>query len=177
MGRERGWGLLEMLLGVTAGGMLVAFALTLYMSSARKQAIDEAQRDIGKLVENLESGVGRIQSYHGLTAENTVGRGLVPLELLDGNTPRTRWGSLELGSAGPLHDGLRIELAGIPADVCAELVPALAPLATEIRVGQQVVGRHYEVVVENIGACEEGGPLVLERFVLGVGMKAVWETW
>ena len=166
-----------MLLGVTAGGMLVAFALTLYMSSARKQAIDEAQRDIGKLVENLESGVGRIQSYHGLTAENTVGRGLVPLELLDGNTPRTRWGDIDLGSAGPGHGGLRMTLRTVPGDVCPELAAALAPLATEIRVGNAVLVRNFQTFPENMGACNDGGDLVLERYITGVGMRAQWETW
>lgn len=177
MKRQRGWGLIELLLGVTAGGVLVAFALTLYTSSVRKQALSEAQRDIGHLVENIEDGVGRVQSYHGFNTTQAVERGLVPPELLESGTARTRWGLIDLASTGPAHDGLRMTLQTVPGDVCSELAAALAPLSTEIRVGNAVLVRHFQAVPENMGACNEGGDLVLDRFIPGMGMKAQWETW
>lgn len=177
MKREQGWGLLELLWGVTAGGVLIALALSVYTTSARKQAIDDTQRNLGALVENLEAGVGRIQSYHGLTSAFAIDHHLVPDELLWGSSIQTPWGDVDLGPVGSQHEGLQLTLHGIPPAVCPELLSSLAPLASEARVGQAVVIRRFQTVPENLGACEEGGDLVLDRIIPGVGMKATWETW
>lgn len=174
---QQGATLIELLLfaGVVLGAGVAVLAMA--MAAADKNKTQDLARDTAQLIENLENGIGAGQSYYGLTNQTLLDHDLVPAGLNQGGAIASGFGPVRLASYGANHDGVRLTLQGIPAKHCPDLVAQLAPLAQELRVGQQVLASRGRVRVESLGACEQSQSIELDRFSAGKGLKAVWETW
>lgn len=125
----------------------------------------------------FEDAVGSRQSYYGLTHRIAITSGLVPEGLNQDGQLRSAFGPVRVSSYGANHDGFRLTFENIPPKHCRDLVMNLAPLARELRVGNEVVGSRGRLNVESLGACEKSTTVELDRWTAGKGLKAPWESW
>lgn len=162
-----------------AGIVMAAGVAVLAMGAvvAGKGKVEGLAEDTAALVANLEDAIGTRQSYHGLTNALVISQNLAPEDLNQGGVLSTPFGLLDVSSYGARHDGIRLTFHAIPAKHCPDMVSALAPLAHEMRVGQVVVVNRGRVSIESLGACENGDAIELDRWTVGKGLKATWESW
>ncbi|MDI9332507.1 MAG: type II secretion system protein [Alphaproteobacteria bacterium] len=141
--RQRGYGLLELMIAITMASVLIAGAFLVFRNMRDQQATDAQVRQINQLITALQKTYGMV-SFTGLSDCSAGIAAILPPELIDPTNacPAASGGQSASHSMGghigfnPVASGAQMELvwSRVPASLCADLVVGVQALANRIQI-------------------------------------------
>lgn len=140
--RQRGNALVWFMLAAVLGGVGVAAGLDMYQSGERNSSIQHVASEVTGIIGEARATYGPY-GYAGLTTYIAVGAGVIPRSRAVSSLTaavNTFGGAITLVDNGAsLLQTANLSYAGVPAELCVQIVTATERMARSVQVGSTVV--------------------------------------
>ena len=138
--RQRGFGMVAMLLSLVIGAILVGAVYSQYTDSTRKARIEKAQAEIATMIAETQKLYGSANQYGAVTTAIAVRSGVVPARLRVGTTATAQNsydGAITFAPAtlSTTNDAIVLGYGSVRREDCQDLVLGSDGLTRRISVG------------------------------------------
>lgn len=172
-GRQRGFGMIQMLLVLVVGAVITAVAYDQYNTSSRKARMDAAKAEIVDMVSGAQSLYGTANQYGNVTTAIAVTSSVVPprLRIAGTSTAQNRYNGAITFTPATLttaNDSLALGYGSVRREDCQDLVVGLDTMTRRITVGGTEVKAADAVVdIAALSSACDANPT--SDFVLTIG--------